>query len=79
MFELAEPAKVTAPYPEVPLVVTKKNSFWETIEHDDFTLTNRGKVPGGWMMYMTSMEGETHLPMVPVFIADPTHSWVLQK
>ena len=65
---------------QAQVVVTQTHGFWETVETYGGYNTERGKVPGGWMLRMTHRyreETDKQPAPTPTFIADPTHSWVV--
>lgn len=62
-------------------VVTLINGMWDFVD-DDVYITERTKVPGGWLLRMYHQHHvtrEQHPAPVPIFIADPYHTWIFKE
>ena len=63
-------------------VETHRDNFWETVEAYGDYITDRAKVPGGWLVCMTHSYGDARagapLPNI-TFVPDPMHTWIYNR
>lgn len=52
--------------------------IWETVAREDFNVTHRMKVPGGWVV-RSYIKNQEDYPVALVFVPDVKHEWMLEK
>lgn len=52
--------------------------MWEVIDRTHNIITQRAKVPGGWLVSMILYRDEMNQSSSMIFFPDPHHAWVVK-